>query len=211
MRLKNRPGAKEKLEAHPEHVVQKPETLKGKWHERFNNENPIHIEVGTGKGRFIIETAKKFPEINFIGIELQTSVLLAVLEKQLEEELPNLQLLQANAADLLNFFEEGEIKRIYLNFSDPWPKNRHEKRRLTYTSFLSTYEKILDTAGELIFKTDNQGLFEYSLVSFSTYGMKLKDVKLDLHQSEVEDNIMTEYEEKFSQKGNRIYRVIAEF
>lgn len=211
MRLRNRPGAMEKLTAHPEYVIQQPETLKGKWRGNFNNDNPVHIEIGTGKGQFIIEMAKQNPHVNFVGIELQTSVLLSVLEKQLEEELPNLLLLQADAANLQEYFEEGEVGRIYLNFSDPWPKNRHEKRRLTYKTFLTTYEKVLADDGEIIFKTDNQGLFEYSLVSFSEYGAKLEDVKLDLHHSDVEDNVMTEYEEKFSKKGNRIYRAIIGF
>lgn len=212
MRLRNKPWAKDKLNDHPQYVVQNPEEWKGKWHERFEKKLPLHIEIGTGKGQFIVEMAKKYPDLNFIGIELQTSVIVSALEKQIEEDLPNLQLLQVNAADLEEYFEEGEVNRIYLTFSDPWPKNRHEKRRLTFKTFLATYETILNEEGELHFKTDNQRLFEYSITSFSHYGMTIDELYLDLHQSEVaEENIMTEYEEKFSKKGNRIYKVVAIF
>lgn len=211
MRLRNKPWAEDKLNEYPDYVVGEPEKWKGKWQERFEKTQPIHIEIGTGKGRFIIEMAKENPEINFIGIELQTSVIVSALEKQIEEQLPNVQFLQVNAADLKEYFDEGEIHRIYLTFSDPWPKNRHEKRRLTYKTFLSVYESILHQEGELHFKTDNQELFEYSITSFSKYGMVLIDLYLDLHNSDVPGNIMTEYEEKFSKKGNRIYKVVAVF
>lgn len=211
MRLRHKPYAKEKLEEYSQYVINDPEDIKGKWKERFNNDNPIHIEVGCGKGQFIIDMAKKYPEINFVGIELQTSVIVTALEKQIEEDLPNVQLLQVNASDLTHYYEEDEIDRIYLTFSDPWPKNRHEKRRLTYKSFLSVYETILNTKGELHFKTDNQKLFEYSLISFSNYPAKLSEVYLDLHNSDVKDNVMTEYEEKFSNKGNRIYKAVIHF
>ncbi|WP_027107714.1 tRNA (guanosine(46)-N7)-methyltransferase TrmB [Lacticigenium naphthae] len=211
MRLRHKPGAKDFLEKHPEFVTLNPTDWKGKWGKRFGNTHPIHLEIGTGKGRFIVEMAKTYPEINFIGIELQTSVVISVLEKQLEEKLPNLQILQLDAANLKEFFEVNEVARIYLNFSDPWPKNRHEKRRLTYRTFLESYSSVMDNSGELILKTDNQNLFEYSLVSFSEFGMTLKEVWLNLHESSFEGNIMTEYEEKFSKKGNRIYRVIATF
>lgn len=177
----------------------------------FKNDNPIHIEVGTGKGRFIYEMAKLHPEINYIGIEIQMSVIVTALDKLIENELPNLQLLQVNGGELTQYFAENEINQVYLNFSDPWPKKKHEKRRLTYQSFLSVYEEILVPKGEIHFKTDNQGLFEYSLASFSQYGMILKQVWLHLHESDFEGNVMTEYEEKFSNKGNRIYRVEAQF
>ncbi|MER2063729.1 MAG: tRNA (guanosine(46)-N7)-methyltransferase TrmB, partial [Alkalibacterium sp.] len=208
MRLRHKPYAKEKLQKYDQYVVTEALGLKGRWQERFGNDHPIHVEIGCGKGQFIINMAKQYPEINFIGIELQTSVIVTALEKQIEENLPNVQLLQANASDLAEYFEENKIDRIYLTFSDPWPKNRHEKRRLTYKSFLKVYETILNPDGELHFKTDNQKLFEYSLVSFSNYSAKLKEVYLDLHNSDVTDNIMTEYEEKFSKKGNRIYKAV---
>ena len=211
MRLRHKPYAQDKLLEYKQYVVEKPEESKGKWTERFEKAQPLHIEIGCGKGRFIIEMAKRYPEINFIGIELQTSVIVSALEKQIEEQLPNLQLMQVNAMDLREYFEAGEVDRIYLTFSDPWPKNRHEKRRLTYKSFLSVYETILNDIGELHFKTDNQKLFEYSLTSFSKYDAVLEKVYLDLHKSDVEDNVMTEYEEKFSKKGNRIYKAVVMF
>lgn len=211
MRLRHKPHAIDKLEEYSQYVVNDPGEIKGHWQKRFVNENPIHIEIGCGKGQFIMEMAKKYPAINFVGVELLSSVIIAVLEKQIEEDLPNVQLLQVNASDLTHYFEEDEIDRIYLTFSDPWPKNRHEKRRLTYKNFLAVYETILNTNGELHFKTDNQKLFEYSLVSFSNYPVKLKEVYLDLHRSDVKDNVMTEYEEKFSNKGKRIYKAVLQF
>ncbi|GEK91447.1 tRNA (guanosine(46)-N7)-methyltransferase TrmB [Alkalibacterium kapii] len=211
MRLRHKPYAKEKLAEYEQYVVTEGLELKGRWQERFGNENPIHVEIGCGKGQFIINMAKKHPEINFIGIELQTSVIVSALEKQIEEKLPNVQLLQANASDLAEYFEKNKVDRIYLTFSDPWPKNRHEKRRLTYKTFLNVYETILNPDGELHFKTDNQKLFEYSLISFSSYSADLKEVYLDLHQSDVTENVMTEYEEKFSKKGNRIYKAVITF
>ncbi|WP_246941323.1 tRNA (guanosine(46)-N7)-methyltransferase TrmB [Bacillus pinisoli] len=206
MRLRNKPWAKDKLAEHSNYVIDNPTEQKGKWHEIFGNDHPIHIEVGTGKGKFITGMAKANPEINYIGIELQESVIVGALDRILEDPLPNIRLLNENADDLNEIFQEGEVDRVYLNFSDPWPKNRHEKRRLTYKSYLNLYETILVKNGEIHFKTDNQGLFEYSLRSFSEYGLLLKFVSLDLHQSDFEGNIMTEYEEKFASRGNRIYR-----
>lgn len=211
MRLRNKPWAQDKLDAHPEYVPQEAEQFRGKWQTRFEKVQPLHIEVGSGKGRFIVEMAKAHPEINYISIEIQTSVIVSVLELQLEAQLPNLQILHADGRNLNQYFEPGEVSRIYLNFSDPWPKKRHEKRRLTSADFIKQYEEILVADGEIHFKTDNQGLFEYTLYSFSQYGIKLKQVWLDLHHSDFEGNIMTEYEEKFSSKGNRIYRLEAYF
>ncbi|MED3552918.1 tRNA (guanosine(46)-N7)-methyltransferase TrmB [Cytobacillus praedii] len=206
MRQRNKPWAKEKLAEYPQYVIQSPDQWKGKWHEVFDKKQPLHIEIGTGKGRFISGMAKANPTINYIGIELQDSVIVTALDHIIEAELPNVKLMNVNANDLHTFFEKGEVDRVYLNFSDPWPKSRHAKRRLTYKTFLKTYEEILVDQGEIHFKTDNQGLFEYSLTSFSEYGLLLKYVSLDLHKSNFEGNIMTEYEEKFSNKGNRIYR-----
>ncbi|GIN88151.1 tRNA (guanine-N(7)-)-methyltransferase [Heyndrickxia sporothermodurans] len=206
MRLRHKPWAKEKLMQYPQYVIQNPEEKKGKWRNVFNNENPIHIEVGTGKGQFIVGMGKANPDVNYIGIELQDSVIVSALDQLIEEELPNVKLLNFDGENLKNYFEKGDVERIYLNFSDPWPKNRHEKRRLTFKSFLKLYEDILINGGEIHFKTDNQGLFEYSLKSFSEYGLLLKYVSLDLHKSDFLDNIMTEYEEKFSARGQRIYR-----
>ncbi|RAK21196.1 tRNA (guanine-N7-)-methyltransferase [Anoxybacillus vitaminiphilus] len=206
MRLRNKPWAKEKIASYPQYVAPNPEQYKGKWHELFGNDHPLHIEIGTGKGQFIVGMAKANPHINYIGIERYPSVIVSALDKLIENDLPNLRLLNVNAKDLERYFAKGDVERIYLNFSDPWPKKRHEKRRLTYKSFLQLYENILVDGGEIHFKTDNQGLFEYSLVSFSQYGLLLQYVSLDLHNSDFEGNIMTEYEEKFSAKGSRIYR-----
>lgn len=211
MRLRYKPWAQEKLRAHGSFVIAHPEKMKGEWSKCFGDEKPIHLEIGTGKGQFIVEMAKQFPNINFIGIEKQDRVLVSALDKLLSEQhLANVKLVNANADHLFLYFEKGEIERIYLNFSDPWPKNRHEKRRLTYHKYLSYYEHILTQNGEIHFKTDNRKFFEYSLESFSTYGMKIKNISLHLHEDDV-FNVMTEYEEKFSNKGNRIYRCEAFF
>lgn len=199
------------LAAYPQYVVLTPEDCKGKWASIFGNSNPIHIEVGSGKGRFITGMAAQNPDINYIGIDIQMTVLSYALDRVVEAGLPNIKLLQVDGSSLTNYFAPAEIARLYLNFSDPWPKKRHEKRRLTYKSFLDTYKEILPERGEIHFKTDNRGLFEYSLVSFSQYGMTLNGVWLDLHASDMEGNVMTEYEEKFSNKGQVIYRVEAEF
>lgn len=211
MRVRNRPGAAEMLAAHPNFVISDPTLWKGKWNELFGNDHPIHIEIGMGKGQFITGMAKARPEINYIGVEMQVSVVSIALDKLIEQPLPNLKLLHVDGSALTEYFADSEVDQIYLNFSDPWPKKRHEKRRLTYKTFLAVDEQILRPNGEIHFKTDNQGLFEYSLASFSQYGMILKQVWLDLHQSQFEGNIMTEYEEKFSSKGQRIYRVEARF
>lgn len=211
MRVRKRPGAEELIAAHPEYVVADPTAWKGQWQSRFEQVQPLHIEIGMGKGRFITEMAKAHPEINYIGIEMQVSVVSLALDKLLAENLPNLQLLHVDGAALTDYFASGEVDQIYLNFSDPWPKKRHEKRRLTSPQFLAVDEEILRPNGEIHFKTDNQGLFEYSLASFSQYGMVIKQVWLDLHTSDYQGNIMTEYEEKFSARGQRIYRVEAQF
>lgn len=206
MRLRHKPWAKDKLDQHPQFVVANPEMHKGNWHNVFEKNQPLHIEVGTGKGQFITGMAKANPDINYIGIELYDSVIVAALDRLIEADLPNLKLLNVNAADLGKYFTKNDVDRVYLNFSDPWPKSRHEKRRLTYKDFLKLYEDILVDGGEIHFKTDNQGLFEYSLTSFSAYGLLLKYVSLDFHNSGYEGNIMTEYEQKFSEMGQRIYR-----
>ena len=211
MRVRNRKGATELLEAHPQYVILNPADAKGRWQEIFGNDHPIHVEVGSGKGAFVSGMAKANPEINYIGIDIQKSVLSYALDKVLATDVPNIKLLWVDGSDLTDYFEDGEIDRLYLNFSDPWPKKRHEKRRLTCQSFLATYQQILPENGEIHFKTDNRGLFEYSLVSFSQYGMKLKGVWLDLHASDFEDNVLTEYEQKFANKGQVIYRVEAAF
>lgn len=212
MRVKHKKWAEPLMEAHPEMMVLDPEAMKGHWQDRFEKKQPLQLEVGMGKGQFIIGMAKAHPEINFIGLEVESTVAAIALKKALPEQLPNLQLVRANGAGLETFFEDGGIDRLYLNFSDPWPKTRHEKRRLTYKSFLASYERILKSGGGLEFKTDNQGLFEYSLTSLNNYGMVFDGVWLDLHQSaENEGNVETEYEQKFSQLGQPIYKLAARF
>lgn len=210
MRLRNKPWAKDFMGEHPDILIHEDEKTVKDWKEIFGNENPIHVEVGTGKGQFVIGMAKANPDINYIGIEHFDNVIVSALEKAIEADKPsNLRLLRGNGANLEELFETGELDRIYLNFSDPWPKSRHAKRRLTHESFLARYEHVLRKQGEIHFKTDNRKLFEYSLVSISAYGMILQDVSLDLHAEMPEDNIMTEYEEKFSAKGQPIYRLEA--
>ncbi|MEH1647796.1 tRNA (guanosine(46)-N7)-methyltransferase TrmB [Pediococcus pentosaceus] len=212
MRVRNKPWAPELIEAHPEKIVEKGQAFKGQWNQRFEKKQPIFIEVGTGKGQFIINMAKKYPQYNFIGIEIQKTVIAIALKNALEEEIPNLQFLYADGAELTDYFEDGEVSKVFLNFSDPWPKTRHEKRRLTFKTFLKVYEQILVKNGEVEFKTDNQGLFEYSLYSLNNYGMTFEGVWLDLHNSEEnEDNVETEYEHKFSAKGQPIYKLKAHF
>ena len=213
MRLRNKPWAKPLIEANPQWVVTNPSEYRGKWQERFEKVQPLYIEVGMGKGRFIVEMAKKYPHYNFIGLEMQTVATGIALKKQLVEQLPNLQLVCANGAGLTEFFATDEVAGIYLNFSDPWPKNRQEKRRLTYKSFLAAYKEIMVADGQLEFKTDNRGLFEYSLASLNNFGMTFEKVWLDLHADKeaVVDNVMTEYEEKFSSKGQPIYKLAAHF
>ncbi|KIL46382.1 tRNA (guanosine(46)-N7)-methyltransferase TrmB [Jeotgalibacillus campisalis] len=206
MRMRNKPWAAERLADYPQYAVPAPEEVKGNWAQKFGNENPLHIEVGTGKGRFVTEMARANPDVNYIGVELSESIIVTALDRVIEAELPNVKLLNSNAEDLAAIFEKGEVQRVYLNFSDPWPKNRHEKRRLTNKKFIDLYKTVLPDKGEIHFKTDNQGLFEFSLQSFWEYGLKLTFLSLDLHNSDFEGNIMTEYEEKFSKKGQRIYR-----
>jgi tRNA (guanine-N7-)-methyltransferase len=213
MRLRNNPKADEILENHKDFVVINTKENKGKWKELFGNDNPIYIEIGMGKGDFIIENAKRYPNINFIGIEKFSSVLISAVKKIDESEvvLNNLKLMKEDAIELGEVFLENEVDRIYLNFSDPWPKKRHSKRRLTSHTFLPVFKTILQDNGELILKTDNRTLFEFSLISFQQFHMSFIDVCLDLHNSEgYEDNIETEYERKFSPYGP-IYRIVTKF
>lgn len=214
MRLRNIPIAKEVI-ANSACVVKEPKEKKGHWHAIFGNDHPIRIEVGMGKGQFIIAMAKKHPDINYIGIELYDSVLLRAIQKLESEETPveNLRFLCMNANELPDVFAFGEIDRIYLNFSDPWPKDRHAKRRLTSRQFLMRYEQILQPDDFVEFKTDNIGLFDFSLSEIKEHGWILDAYTYDLHHTPAlcEGNIMTEYEEKFSSMGNPICKLIAHY
>lgn len=213
MRLRNNPKANEILENHKHYVVLNTKEHKGRWKDVFKNSHPIYIEIGMGKGDFIIENAKRYPHINFIGIEKFPSVLVGAVKKLDDDslDLPNLRLMKEDATFLNEVFEDNEVDRIYLNFSDPWPKKKHAKRRLTSHTFLPIYQKILKDNEKLILKTDNRTLFEFSLISFQQFHMDFHDVCLDLHHSEgYEDNIETEYERKFSPYGP-IYQIITSF
>jgi len=192
-------------------VVLEPEQHKGKWQDVFGNANPIQMEVGMGKGKFISTMARQHPEINFIGVEVIEEVLLdAVKRMNRAEGIPeNLRLVWINASLLEDLFLPGEVDRIFLNFSDPWPKTRHAKRRLTHKGFLDQYAAILKSEGQVHFKTDNQGLFEFSLNEFSACGWRLQNIQLDMYQKLPEGNVATEYETKFHNQGMPIYRLEA--
>lgn len=209
MRLKKVKDAKERVET-SEYYVNAPSEYKGKWNELFKNSNPIHIEIGMGKGNFIIGMAKAHKDVNYIGIEMYDSVMVKAVEKLKQEEKPlkNLKLVLIDAMKIDEIFE-SEISRIYLNFSDPWPKAKHEKRRLTSKIFLEKYDRIFKGQKQIFQKTDNNDLFNFSMVSLVENGYELRNVTRDLHSENVSDNIMTEYEEKFSNAGIKINRLEA--
>ena len=211
MRLRNVRGAREVL-AKSVYVIAEPEMHKGNWKKVFENENPIHMEIGMGKGKLLLEQAALHPEINYIGVEMYASVLVRAVQK-LEgmPEIPNIRFLNFPAEQLEKFFAPEEVEKIYLNFSDPWPKARHAKRRLTSPVFLKRYEKILKRGGILEFKTDNKPLFEYSLESVKESGWELLAYTFDLHGDKVmsQGNVMTEYEQKFSGQGQAICKLAA--
>ena len=209
MRLRHIPGAERQIQESP-YVIQNPEEKKGCWAEVFGNENPIHMEIGMGKGKFLMELAGKNPEINYIGVERYSTVLLKAVQKREELELSNICFLCVDAKRLGDIFKAGEVDKIYLNFSDPWPKDRHAKRRLTSPQFMEVYDQVLNRAGVVEFKTDNRQLFEYSLGSIPESGWKIEMQTLDLHHSEyAEGNVMTEYETKFAAEGKPICKLIA--
>lgn len=214
MRLRNIPGAKDAISA-SSLVIQEPEIHKGNWLELFEKKQPLYLEVGMGKGRFLMDMARLHPEINYVGIEMYDSVLLRALQKAEElaeqgEFLSNLRFLRVDARLLPDIFASGEVAGIYLNFSDPWPKARHAKRRLTSGEFLERYDKILAAKGVVEFKTDNRELFEFSLEEARETGWKILEYTFDLHNDEKMrvGNVMTEYEEKFSAQGNPICKMM---
>ena len=208
MRLRHNPKADIAVE-NSEYAEQDPKSRKGHWRELFGNDNPIHIEIGMGKGQFLMTLASQNPNINYVGIERVPTVLYKALKKQEELKLPNLRLMAFNADEINEVFEKDEVERIYLNFSDPWPKDRHALRRLTSPRFLKLYDEFLKNDGFIEFKTDNRNLFDYSIEAAGEAGWKTRDITYDLHNSEyAEGNIMTEYEEKFSSMGVPINKVI---
>lgn len=211
MRLRNITGSRELIADSP-YIVREAAQPKcpGRWKEIFGNGNSIHIEIGMGKGKFIHTMAKEHPDINYVGIEKYSSVLLRAVQKMSQEELQNLKFLRMDAENITGVFGAGEVDRIYLNFSDPWPKDRHAKRRLPSREFLARYDAILKKGGRLEFKTDNRELFDFALEELEPAGWKAEAVTYDLHSDEelMRGNVMTEYEEKFSSRGNPICKYI---
>ena len=204
MRLRNVRGASKIIEQ-SDYIIKNYKDLKGNYKSIFNNNNPIHIEIGMGKGNFIIGMALKYPDINFIGIEKYDSVIVRAIEK-LDIEIPNLKLIRMDALEIEEVFNK-EIDTIYLNFSDPWPKNRHEHRRLTSEAFLKRYDNVFKDSKHIVMKTDNRKLFEYSIISLTDYGYKIKNISLDMYNDDIKDNVQTEYEKKFHDKGMPIYKI----
>ncbi len=209
MRMRKKKNAQQRIEKCGFLCVDNPQDFKGRWNEVFGNSNPIYAEIGCGKGAFAAGMAKAHPDVNFIAVEVCLDVMVLAAEKAVENNLENVRYINGDARLLTEFFADGECDRIYLNFSDPWPKNGHRKRRLTYKDFLELYRKVLKKDGEIHFKTDNMKLFEFSIESLSQNGFKLKNVSLDLHNSPFEGNVMTEYETRFSELGQPIYRLEA--
>ncbi|MBP2650392.1 MAG: tRNA ((7)-)-methyltransferase [Firmicutes bacterium] len=209
MRLRKKPWIKDAINDYKEVLTEACPDLN--WRETFKRDAPFYVELGTGKGKFIAELAERNPEINFIGMEAQLDVLYYAAQKVYERQLTNVRLLHFDVNNILEIFSPGAISRVYINFCDPWPKNRHAKRRLTHKVFLDKYRSILTNGGELHFKTDNEKLFEFSLNQFADAGLKMKHISFDLHNSDYKDNIMTEYEAKFSAMGMKIYRTEVKF
>ena len=209
MRLRNIPGARQTISESP-WIVQDPASVKGKWKERFGNDHPVHLEIGTGKGKFINRLAQENPEISYVGIEKYSSVLIRALDKLDESQITNLLFIRGDAELICEYFGEGEVDRIYLNFSDPWPKDRHAKRRLPSKEFLRRFAQILSDEGTIEFKTDNRDLFDFAVDEVEAGGFKILQITYDLHNDPAmnQGNIMTEYEERFSAKGNPICKYI---
>ncbi len=205
MRLRNVKGAKDVIEK-SDYIINNYYDYKGKFNLLFNNDNPIHIEIGMGKGDFIIGMALNNPSINFIGIEKFDSVLVRAVQKLEGQNIPNLRLIRMDALDIDNVFFK-EVECLYLNFSDPWPKERHARRRLTSDVFLSKYDSIFRDLCNIVMKTDNRKLFEYSIMSFNNYGYSIDMLSLDLYNDDLTGNVQTEYEKKFVEKGNVIYKI----
>lgn len=212
MRMRKKKNRDSRFENCIDIAVLEPEKHKGKWREVFHNLNPLHIEIGCGKGGFILELAKRNPNINYVAIEKCMDVIILAMEKIKSSELNNVRFLLGDANRLTEIFDSCEVERIYLNFSDPWKKARQAKRRLTYVSFLEKYKYVLSKEGEVHFKTDNRPLFDFSLEQFEEFGAKVSELTFDLHNSEYnENNIMTEYEKTFSEKGFTINRCVISF
>lgn len=209
MRLRNITGADTYIE-NSEYVIQDEKEKKGRWDDVFGRNAPLHIEVGMGKGQFMMQLAALNPDINYVGIEMYSSVLLRAVQKMEEMPLTNLRFIRMDAREMEEVFDKGEVDKIYLNFSDPWPKDRHAKRRLPSRQFLARFDQVLAKGGNIEFKTDNRDLFDFAVEEVEPAGFKVDAITYDLHHDEKmnQGNIMTEYEEKFSAKGNPIYKYI---
>jgi len=208
MRRRKVKGADEKLLSFKDYVIKGEEIdFKGNWSKKFKNDNPIHVEFGTGRGKFITTFAKENPNINYIAMEIKEEVLVKGVEKANQNNLDNILFIWGDVNKIEDYFEKNELSRVYVNFCDPWPKKRWAKRRLTHKNFLEKYKRILKDDGEIHFKTDNEKLFEFSLNEFLNADLKLKNITLDLRNSDFEGNITTEYEEKFMAQDMKIYRV----
>jgi len=206
MRHRKIKGAREMLLAHEDYALAEDEAVGKVWNEFFGAQRPLHVELGTGRGKFITGMAEVNPDVNFIGIELKEEVLLRAVKRARDKKLHNVAFIAGNGARLPEYFRAGELERIYINFCDPWPKNRHAKRRLVHRGFLEIYKDLLSEKGEIHFKTDNEKLFEFALNEFSDSGFRLRNISLDLHSSGIEGNVTTEYEERFAALGMKIYR-----
>lgn len=207
MRRRKKKGSDEKLLSYQNYVIKEDiDKLKGVWSNKFNNNNPIHVEFGTGRGKFITTLAKQNPNINYIAMEIKEEVLLKAVEKADEANLKNILFIWGNVNSILEYFDKGEVNRVYVNFCDPWPKTRWSKRRLTHSNYLNKYKEILNDEGEVHFKTDNQDLFEFSLNEIASNDWLLKNISLDLAKNENIENVTTEYEDKFMSQGMKIYR-----
>lgn len=211
MRMRKKKHCTERMERCSELWIKEPEIFKGKWSEVFGNDNPIHIEIGCGKGNFVAGMAAMHPDINYVAIEKVEDVIVIAMEKVQSAQLENVRFISIDADNLESFFEKGEICRIYLNFSDPWPKKKQAKRRLMHRRFLDIYRKVIVIGDKICFKTDNRALFEFALNEFAHEDFKMSNITLDLHASDFEGNVMTEYEKRFSDMGMPIYRLEAEY
>ncbi|MBQ3124329.1 MAG: tRNA (guanosine(46)-N7)-methyltransferase TrmB [Clostridia bacterium] len=211
MRMRKKKNCAARIERCGDIRITDPEAHKGKWNEVFGNDNPIHVEIGCGKGSFVVGMAKMYPDVNFIAIEKVEDVIVMAMEKAIENEVKNVLFMDLDAERIEDFFEKGEIERIYLNFSDPWKKSKQAKRRLTHKNFLDRYKKVLNSGDFIWFKTDNRKLFEFSLNSFCAEGFRLQNITLDLHDSGFTGNVITEYEQRFIDLGQPIYRLEATF
>ncbi len=211
MRVRKKKHCAERMDNCAALWVRDPKALKGKWHVKFRNSNPIHIEVGCGKGDFITGMSELYPDINFVAIEVVEDVIVTAMEKAVAKDCKNVLFCAISAEILPDIFDTDEVSRIYLNFSDPWKKNKQAKRRLTHKNFLDRYKQVLKKGGYIWFKTDNAKLFEFSLNSFCAEDFRLENITLDLHNSGFEGNVMTEYEKRFTELGQPIYRLEAKY